>query len=274
MTSDAKKVNVHQDGLVVYPIGESEAPDFSDTKYKQIGLVAKKFGVATKETEEFNMDSIMSWADAAVRDIAYAFAKDEDDHGFNGDGSQAYHGIWGIGPKLHGLDATPANIASIKVGAGNLWSELVLSDFNGMKAKTPTYVYDMGGIGWYCSSAFYYTVMEPLMLAAGGNKAIDLADGADARFLGFPVHFVNSMPAVEANSQICCYFGNLKLDVLFVDRIGVELKISDQVRFMEGETVMRAIERYDINYWNTGNVSSDAALQVAGPIIGLQTAAS
>jgi len=114
------------------------------------------------------------------------------------------------------------------------------------------------------------------MLAAGGVPASEIRDGVGLvyKFLGFDVALSQVMPAAEANSQVCCLLGEFTLGAVFGDRGGEEVEFSDvatvggQSLWERDELGVRGKERYDIAVHGYGTSA------VAGPIVGLQTAAS
>jgi HK97 family phage major capsid protein len=58
--------------------------------------------VLTTVSNELNEDAFVNLADDVAGEIAYAFAKKEDECGFVGDGTSTYGGIEGVASKLLG----------------------------------------------------------------------------------------------------------------------------------------------------------------------------
>jgi HK97 family phage major capsid protein len=274
MASDTKIIPRRTGGLVAYAVGEGGTITTSDAAWDNVMLVAKKWAVLSKLSSELNEDAIIDMGNTLSGEIAYAFSQKEDDCLFNGDGTSAFHGIWGIRPKLLGLDVTIANIAGLVVAAGNLWNEILLGDFNNVAARLPQYA-DTPNTRWYVSRAFYFGVMQKIALAAGGVTEQGIISGANQfRFLGYPVVVSQVMPMVEANSQVCAIFGDLSLGVLFGDRRMTQIALSEHSDFSTDLIAVRGTERMDINFHSPGNASATAALRVPGPVVALITAAS
>jgi HK97 family phage major capsid protein len=82
------------------------------------------------------------------------------------------------------------------------------------------------------------------------------------------------MPSVEANSQVAALLGDLSLAALFGDRRMTTIAMSEHANFANDEWAIRGTERYDINVHDVGNADATAANRVAGPMVGLITAAS
>jgi len=132
MNSDTLTIPRRASGLTAYYVAEAGSITASDMGWDQVNLVAKKLAVLARYSSEVNEDSILDFANTLADEIAYAFANAEDQAGFNGDGTSTYGGITGVRDKLKNLDSTIANISGLFVGAGNAYSELVLTDFEGV----------------------------------------------------------------------------------------------------------------------------------------------
>lgn len=274
MKSDTKTVPRRVSGLTAYPMGENQTITESSMVWDRVGLVARKWGVLSKMSSELDEDSVIDIGNTLAGEISYAFANNEDLCGFVGDGTSTYHKITGTCTKLKGLSATIANIAGLVVAAGNAYSEILLSDFNSVKGRLPQYA-DTARAAWYTHKSFYHNVMERLMLAAGGVTAAEIAAGRrEPVFMGYPVHFSQVLPSVEANSQVCALFGDLYLAATFGDRRSTTIALSEHLNFAEDEIAIRGTERFDINNHDVGNASATAGLRKPGPVVGLITAAS
>jgi HK97 family phage major capsid protein len=274
MNSDTKSVPRRTGGLTAYYTAELATITESQKGWDRVTLTAKKLAVLAKYSSELDEDSMIDIGNDLAEEISYAFSVAEDDAGFNGDGTSTYGGIVGVRNKLLNLSATRANIAGLTVASGNLWSEITIGDFNTMKSKLPEYAHT-SRTAFYASRVFYDAVMEKLMLAAGGVTAAEIAAGRPMEmFMGYPVHIAQKMPLVEANDVVCCLFGDLSLAARFGDRRSTTIATSEHLNFAEDEIAIRGTERYDIVVHDVGNESATAALRVAGPIVGLLTAAS
>ncbi len=272
MTSDTSKRPRRTGGLTAYFAGEGQSGTKSKKKWDAVALVAKKLIVLSKISSELNEDAIINVGDDLAGEASYAFAYKEDLCGFNGDGTSAYGGIVGVVTKLTTLNGVDDG-AGIVLGSGNLWSELILKDFHRTVGRVPSFA--RMGSKWHCSPTFFDTVMSPLITAAGGATANDIINGTQGRgFLGYPVDLTEVLPETEANSQVCCLFGNLQKAATLGDRRGVTITFSESAviegesTFEQDEVAFRATERFDINVHDVGTATE------AGPIVGLITAAS
>ena len=104
---------------------------------------------------------------------------------------------------------------------------------------------------------FYATVVFPLLTADSGGAATigtptELATGWPRQLLGYPVQFVSIMSTAEANSQICCFLGDLSQGVYLGERRRLEIAKSSDVFFTSDEVAVRATERFGINIFDPG----------------------
>jgi len=269
MSSDSRSDPRRKSGLTAYFVGDGEGATASKMGWDRVQLNAKKSLVLAYVTTELNEDSIISMGDTLAGEIAYAFAKLEDDCGFNGDGTSPYGSIVGVRAKLRAVDATIANIKGLQVGSGNAYSELVRGDFQKTKGLLPQYA-DTPNTAWFVHKTFFHSVMEDLILALGGVTIAEQAqlESRTPIFLGYPVRFSQQMPKAEANSQVCAVFGDLNLAASFGDRRITTVMFSEHAAFTSDEIAVRGSERFDINVHDVGDTTD------AGPVVGLITAAS
>jgi len=270
MGSDFAVAPEQTSDLTVYCPGAGTAITASDLGFRSIGMTAKKWATLTAIDSELDEDSAIALGEIIGRSIARAFAKKEDSVGFLGDGTSTYFGHTGITGALRAVDATIGNIKSLVVGAGNAYSELTLANFETLVGTLPDFA-DDGEAKFYCHRLFYLTVMVKLALAAGGANATEISMGRGFRektFLSYPVEFSQVMPKAEANSQICCILGNLRLGAYLGDRRRLSIARSNEVYFANDQIGIRGTERVAPTVFGVGDTTN------AGPICGLITAAS
>lgn len=278
MMRDTLTIPRRASGLTAYAVGENDAGTESSMGLNDINLTAKKWMVISRMSKEFDEDTAVSFGDILAGEIAYAFSDKEDEAGINGDGTSTYHNIVGVRTRLQDVDGAGTNSAGLTTGAGNLYSELTLANFETVAGNLPLYA-DTPSTVWICHKVFYFTVMKRLELASGGVSAMEVSTGNNARrprplFLGYPVEFSQVMPSSEANSQVCCLFGDFNQGAKFGDRRQDEIEFDDTV-VIGGQSVwerdqiaVKGTERMDINVHEYGSSSA------AGSIVGLETAAA
>lgn len=272
MSSDKKTEPRQLSGLTAYFVAENSAGTESTMSHDNVTLVAQDLMTLARISRQLDMDSVVSWADKLVREIAYSFASKEDDCAFNGTGASTYGGISGIRTKLDTLTAGTA--PGLISGAGNLWSELTLANFESVIGALPQYA-ETPNTKWVCHKTFFWTVMQRLALAAGGTTAAETINGnRTMMFLGYPVEICQKYPSTEANSQIPVTFGDHSLAAMFGDRARDEIAFSDQATiggesmFERNQIGVRGTERFDVVVHDFGSNTE------AGPICGLETAGS
>lgn len=272
MSSDVKTEPRQLSGLTAYFTAENAAITESTMSFDNVTLVAKKLAVIARMSNELNADNVLGLADRLIGEIAYAFAYKEDDCAFNGTGTSTYGGM--VGARTRMAELTAGTAPGLIAGSGNLWSELTLADFNNVVGALPNYA-DVPGAGWVCHKTFEHTVMQKLAYAAGGVLASEIVGGIRRNtFLGYPVYTSQVFPSTQANSQIPVLFGSFSQAAMFGARgqesiaFSTEATVGGQSMWERDQIGVRGTERFDAVVHDYGTNS------VAGPIVGLQTAAS
>lgn len=269
MTSDTKRIPKRSATLSASFVGEATAGSETTQTFQQVNLVAKKLMVLTTISNELNEDSLINLGDSVAGEVAYAFAKKEDECGFLGDGSSTYGGIVGL---IHGINNVSSN-ASIYTCPANKDEpgDIVLSDINKLMAKLPAYA-DTPRTKFYMHKSIFHFVAEALTAAGGGNTRRELlGEKFIPSLFGYPVEFTQVMPSsstADGDSatplNYPMLFGDLALATCFGDRRSNTLSFSDSAlnAFEQDEIVVRGTERFDFNFHAPGT-SSEAGAVVA-----------
>jgi HK97 family phage major capsid protein len=276
MTSDTLNVPNASTSTTTYYPGEATAITASDVTFSQVQLSAKKLAILTIVSKELNEDTVIDFGAMLAQDFAYGLALAEDAAAFQGDGTSTYGSITGIMPKIKGLSATYANIASMVVGASgssSALSSLTLANWQSMVAKLQPYATNPR---WFMHKSVFYNGCADKLIALGGNAIMDIqnAYGTEPTLFGIPISFVQNMPSATGASVDLAVLGDLSKGVAFGDRRGVSVEVSDQVKFIEDALTFKATERYAFNAFDVGNVNATVASQVPGSLIVLQASAS
>lgn len=279
MASDTRSDPRREGGMTAFWEDETDELEASMKTWGRVGLKAKKLTALGKFSREVSEDSLVNFGDDLAGEIAFAFTQKEDTAGFLGDATKPYGGITGICTRLTSLKlstgaaATIAQTAGLRVATGTgSYAGILLSDFSKTKAKLPAYAYKRGTPKWYMHQSFFFDVIEPLVLAAGGITADMIAAGIPMRLSGYEVVPTQIMPFNWAIDQIVALFGVLPLAASLGDRRQTTVELSDQVYWTTDEIGIKGTERLDINVHDVGNAASAAADRVPGPIVGLITA--
>ncbi len=271
MNSDTLLIARRTGGLTARPIGENAAPTTSDATFDNVQLVAKLWGVDNRVPMSLVEDSVIDLADAMAVEVAQAYAEAFDNAGFIGTGSgSVYHGTTGVAVAI--IDGThSASVVNAATGNNTFGADgtsgLDLSDFTNTVARLP--VYSRRNAKWYISAAGYGSSMLRLMMAAGGNNQADVAGGAGATFLGYPVVTVHSLESrlTGTGNAVACLFGDLSQACTMGIRREIRVA-TDSSRFIEFDQLLTfATARVAMVAHDLGDASK------AGPIVALRFAA-
>jgi HK97 family phage major capsid protein len=203
---------------VFYP-NEAEAITASDLTFAQVSLTAQKMAGLVKMSTEISEDSLISMTDTIVRDLAWSFAKAEDNALFSGHASLYADGIEG--------DSDIANYD--RAGALATVGDLAITD---LTAAVVAAGQERGlNHQWYMSPTLWNGQVRDILNAAGGNSQADLVAGVRPTLLGYPVNLVNAMKGAGANSSgdLLCVFGDLGVSHYFGDRRSLNFRVLNEL---------------------------------------------
>ena len=277
MASDTKRIPKRSATLTANFVGEATAGTESTQTFQQVNLIAKKLMVLTTISNELNEDSLVNLGDSVAGEIAYSFARREDECGFIGDGTSTYGGIVGA---IHALNDVSSNAGvSTADSAANIdtLGELALADILDVMALLPNYA-DSPNCKFYMHKSVYAGTIQKLIFEAGGTSARERAEGVQgSSFMGYPVEFAQAMPAATAidgdnaaPNNYVLLFGDLRMAAAMGDRRQNTISFSDSAlnAFEQDEIVVRGTERFDINFHSPGTSSE------AGPLVALKLTTS
>lgn len=264
MGSDTLSFPTRTAGITSYYIGEvpTSITESSPT-FRQNQLIAKKLAARTMISNDLIEDAMIDIANWVAQDTALEFARQEDVATFLGDGTSTYGGIVGL------KNALAAGSVFTAATGNTSFATLDREDFENMLGQVPTYA--RPGAAWYISPVGYYASMARLMDAAGGNSMVDLGNGPELRFLGYPVRLstlLNSTTTAQTSTTGLCYFGDLSQAVTMGIRRGMQTRILGERWADTDQTAIITIQRYDINVHERGTAS------VAGPVLAMATPGS
>jgi HK97 family phage major capsid protein len=266
MAGDVKTVAKRTGHLTAYWVNDGLSITLSDISTGSVQLHAKKLGVLTKASSEITEDSIAAWADMVVDDIAWAFAKKEDECGFIGDATSTYAGMTGVAVKIDSGD----HAASIATAAtGNVSFEtLDMADFTECSGLLPDFAERKAT--WFISKKGYGASMQRLSAAAGLSTRAEPGSGFDKMFLDYGVVFVPCLNSTLGSDvgTVKCLFGDLGLAAILGSKRETTID-STRHRYFESDTVgIKGTERFDVNVHSLGDATD------AGAVVALKTAAS
>ena len=260
MGSDHMNIPRRAGGVTAYFVGETTATTESDMSWNQVELTAKELAALTRVSSSLADDAIINVADIIAQEMAWAFAKKEDECGLDGDGTSTYGGMTGIRTKF--VDG--AHTAGYDAGTSpcTAWSHITIADeIAEVMSKLPAYA--IAGAKWYISPAGKAGCFDSLALQAGGNTTLQIAQGAQPMFAGYPVVVSPAMPAAPTNGTVAILFGDLSLASTIGVRKGIVISSSKERYFEYRQVAIQATERFCINNHDLGDTST------AGPLVAL-----
>ena len=269
MNSDTRTDPKFVSGLTSYFTGENAAATTSDMQHQVVRLTARKMTCLSTYSSELNEDSVIDFGNTLAQEMSYSNALKEDQCFIDGDGTSTYGHIRGLKSMFATLTIGTAP-GFRDTTTSNTWAAMVIADLTSLIANVP--VYAQAGMKFLCSSQFYYTVMVPLLNAAGGVTGSELQNGfRQPMFQGIPVMFSQVMGTATATSTIAVFLGNFALGCSFGDRRKQTLEFSREatiggVNLFEYDMIaIKCSQRMDINVHSIGDNTT------AGPILALST---
>jgi len=256
MASDTLRIPRRSATLTASFVGEASAAAESTQTFEQVTMVAKKVAVLTTVSNELAEDAFVNLADDVAGEIAYAFAKLEDQCGFIGDGTSTYGGIVGVSSSVGAAGTTDSDSGA--------FGALSAADLTSFMSKLPAHAHTPS-TKFYMHKTVFHANFEDLMISSGGANATEIRNGGQPTIMGYPVEFVQVMPSTYSNGQVEALFGDLSLAASFGDRRSTTVQVSDSAlnAFEQDELAIRGTERFDINVHDAGDGDN------AGPIVSL-----
>lgn len=214
MTADTWRVPKQNSHTTIYYVNEAESITESELTMEQTTMVAQKMAGLVKLSTEVTEDSLINMIDTVIRDLAWGFAKAEDENLFTG-GSLYTGGIQGD------ASVSDANVASV--------AALDLTDFTDCTVRSG----QQRGLRpeWYINPTLYHGKVRDLLNAAGGNTMDILQGGQKPTLLGYPVNFTHTLPGAGASTSGDCLavFGDLGVSHYWGSRRALEFRVLNEL---------------------------------------------
>jgi HK97 family phage major capsid protein len=257
MSSDVKRMPRRNGTVTAYFVGEASAGTQSQQNFDSVNLVAKKLMVLSKISSELNEDNVVAIGDDLANEISYAFARKEDECGFEGDGTSNFGGILGLKNAIGaGGTADTTSVTDIL--------NLTLGDLRAVVGRLAAWA-DGPNAKWYMRRSVWNNAFMRLAESANGAMMGEIlaGDAQTPRFMGYDVVLSEAIVAPTANAgQTYCYFGDLSLAAYLGDRRTTTVEFSNSAlnAFEQDELVVRGTERFDINVANVGDATVAGAM--------------
>ncbi|MCS3690938.1 phage major capsid protein [Bradyrhizobium elkanii] len=263
MASDNTHISRYTGGASAYFIGEGSTATETQASPDQIGLTAKKIGSLVKVSSEVEEDAIVDVVDFVANEVGWAFAAQEDDCAFNGDGTSTYGKMTGVGKIV--LDGNHGKAKVTAASGHNTYATLDTSDLGALMGSVRASAY--ANAAWFCSQVcFGNTFCRLSGTAGGGYLETRTVDGVDTPFyLGYPVIFTQKLPQVTStlSGKVMLAFGDMYAAGVLGQRRGITLARSAD-RYMDSDQIaVLATERFHTVLHDLGdntNFGSLAAL--------------
>lgn len=258
MASDTTTVPRRPGGTGAFFIGEGTTATETSASIDSISLTAKKIAALIKISSELEEDAIVDIVDFVANEIALAFAAQEDDCAFNGDGTSAYGKMRGIGSIV--LDGNHGKAKVTAATNHNTFLTLDSTDLGNLMSSIRAAA--IPNAGWYCSqTAFAQTFCR---LAGGtGYLPMAMADGImTPHYLGFPVILTQKLPLISStlSGKTMLAFGDMYLGGALGQRRGLTVARSDQRYLDQDQIAVLGTERFHSVIHDIGDNSNFGAL--------------
>lgn len=261
MASDSTTVPRRPGGAGAFFIGENGfVTPLTDVSADQITLTAKKIGARIRISSELEEDSAVDIVDFVANEIALAFAAQEDDCAFNGDGTSTYGRMRGIGAIVldgnHGKAKVTADVGH------NTFSTIALSDLTNLMSSVRASA--IPNAAWFCSQ----TCFAQTFCRLAGNGYLPMADTDGIMtpyYLGFPVILTQKFPLITTTltGKTMLAFGDMYAGGALGQRRGITLARSADRYLDQDQIAVLGTQRFHANVHDMGdntNFGSIAAL--------------
>lgn len=242
-------------GVLAYWTEEAQSKTETQPSFKQIQLVCHKLVCYTEASDELLEDSAVSLEALLRASFSGTIAWEEQDAFINGSGAGQPLGVINAGATLTVL---PAAVGAL--GVGDLTN--MLEHFQG---RNPV---------WFLSRQWMSALLQ-LNGPAGNPHYVfipNAREGAPATLFGYPLYFVEQMPAPgNVGSVLLADWSKY----LIGDRQSVTIDSTKAFRFQNDLTAWRAVHRVDGQPWLSAPLTySDGSTQVSPFVILGATAAT
>ena len=258
MGSDHTNIPRRTGGVTAYFVGETDEITASDKSWNQVELTAKKLAALTRMSTDLSEDAIINIADDLAKEMAWAFAKKEDEVGLDGNGTSTYGGMVGIRTRF--VDGTHTAGQDAGTSPYTAWAHGTLADeLTTLMSLLPAYA--LARAKFYISPAGKAGLLDRIALEAGGNTTQNIASGAAPMFGGYPIVVSAAMPTAPTNATVAFLFGDLSLSTTLGDRRGITISVTTDRYFESDQIGIKATQRFCIVNHDLGDNTT------AGPIV-------
>jgi HK97 family phage major capsid protein len=260
MASDTTSVPRRPGGTGAFFFGENQAATETSANVDNINLTAKKIGSLIRLSSEIEEDAIVDMVDFVANEIAFAFAVQEDDCAFNGDGTSTFGRMRGIGTIV--LDGNHGKAKVTAASGHNTFLTLDGTDLANLMAGVRASA--IPNAAWFCSlTCFANTFCRLTAGGSGGYLETREIDGVlTPCYLGFPVILSAKMPliATTLSGKMMLAFGDMYAGGALGQRRGVTLARSNDRYLDQDQIAVLGTERFHVNLHDLGDNTNPGSL--------------
>lgn len=260
MASDSLTVPRRPGGTGAFFTAEGTTVSSASATVSGLGLTAKKIGSLILASSELEEDSVFEIVDFLANEIAWAFAAQEDDCGFNGNGTSTYGGMTGIA--TWALDGNHGKAKVTAASGHNTFLTLDTTDLGSLMAGVQASAVPNGA--WFCSqTCFAQTFCRLAGSGGGGYLETRAVDGILTPFyLGFPVILSQKLPLISTtlSGNVMLAFGDLYLGAALGQRRGITIARSPHRYFDSDQIGILGTERFDAVTHDMGDNTNAGAI--------------
>lgn len=239
-------------------IGENQGASETNVSVDQLGLTAKKLGALLRISSEVEEDAVVDMVDYIANEIAFAFAAQEDDCAFNGDGTSTYGTMRGIGTIV--LDGQHGKAKVTAASGHNTFGNIDAADLASLMGAVRAAA--IPNAAWFCSQTCFAVTFCRLS-AASGYLSSATVDGIMTPFyMGFPVILTQKLPLITTtlSGKVMLAFGDMYLGGALGQRRGITLARSSDRYLDQDQIGVLGTERFHAVIHDIGDNTNFGAL--------------
>lgn len=214
---------------------------FSGFGVDQAQLVAKKLFAMVGISSELEDDAIVDVVDYIANEFGVAFAAQEDDCAFNGDGTAAYGSMRGLASYI--FDGQHNKAKYVAAAGHSTFASLDANDLAGLMGAVRASA--LPNAAWFTSVTGYANTICRLAATAGGLETRTEDGVSTPYYLGAPVIMTQKLPLVTTSlsGKMMLAFGDMYAAGLLGQRSGLTIARSEDRYLDQDQIGVRGVER-------------------------------
>lgn len=258
MGSDSTSLPRRVGGTTASFMAEGAAAASANVQLDNVGLTAKKIGALVVTSTELEEDSLPDLVDFVANELAWAFAKLEDDCAFTGDGTAAFGRMNGLMNLV--LDGTHDKAKVLAASGHNTFANIDEADLGNLVAGVQAAA--LPNAAWFISQVGFGAAM--CRLAVAHIQGEDFNGVYTPHYLGFPVIMVPSLPqaTTSLSGKGMLAFGDMYQSAVLGERRGITIRRSFDRYLDQDQLAILGTERFDAVVHDLGDNTNVGCLAV------------